>query len=350
MKKHKSYNSFSAIHTMKENDEFENHLSVGEDHGVLLHQNTSSGWFKNHRRAKSMSPMPEKKIHTGYVTLDNEEDDEWSGIDGSFASAVAMKNNALSPVIMKSKALVHMEQFQFPQKVEKIIEPKKLSKNGSESDSEGTVSTKLCNSQSDSFLSFSGSDVQRKESSKSAENFLSLTESDEKHKEQIHQDFGDLVPPSGSDMKQKEISKKVTTEPKSKTIDDIIGMITTDPSQCEAETKTERPLKYISATPSEEERMHTLLNDDSVPKDRRKWWEDENRKKKYDSTHKGSGFIDIINSILDGCQALGLCVDDEDEFRIGREIHIDRDQQSHMFDDITFDQSFARQSRWRSEI
>lgn len=356
MKKHKSYQSFSAFHTMKEKEKLHNHLSVGEDHEHFKSQQTNpSRWTKRHRRAKSMSPMLEKKNQLGYLTLDNDgEDYEWNRMDGSFASAPSRKNTALSPIIMKSKALDHIEQFKIPQKVEKIEGPKKIHKNSSGSDSEGTVSTKLCNSQSDSLLSFTGSDVQQKESSKSTGSFFSRTESDENYKVQIGQNFGVLLPPSGSDTELKELPKEVMTEPKSKTFDDIVGMITAAPSPSEAETKMERPLKHIVATPSEEARMHTLLNDDSVSNDRQKWWEEgKSRKKKHGgSTDPGIGtiFMDMINSILDGFQALGLCTDDEDKFRIGGEIHIDPDEQSHVIDDITFDQSFARQRRWRSDI
>lgn len=305
-----------------------------------------------------MSPMIEKKNHSGYMTLDN-EDDEWSGIDGSFASALAFKNNAFSPTnIKKSKALGHIEQFKLPQKAEKTKVPKKINGNSSGSDSEGTVSTKLCNSQSDSLLSFNGSDVQQKVSSKSSGSLLSLTESDEQYKSQLFEASGDLMYPSGSDIDQKELSKEVMTKPKSKTFDDIVGMITTSPSPRGTEKTVERPLKHIIATPSEEDRMHTLLNDnpvhDSTSYDRQKWWEeDENGRKTHSSTQQqgfGKFFVDIIDSILDGCQALGLCTDDDDKFRIGGEIHINPDEQSHVFDDITFDQSFARQRRWRADI
>lgn len=360
MKKHKSFQSFSAIHTMNEDNESENHGSFGKDYGLLKksQQTTPTRWLEKHRRVKSMSPMLEKKNHSGYMTLD-EEEDEWSGIDGSFASALAFKNNAFSPTnIRKSKALGHIEQFQLPQKAEKIKGSKKINGNSCGSDSEGTVSTKLCNSQSDSLLSFNGSDVQQKVSSKSSGSLLSLTESDEHHKSQCFDTSGDLMHPSGSDIDQKELSKRVMTKPKSKTFDDIVGMITTSPSPRRGTEKiVERPLKHIVATPSEEDRMHTLLNDNPVHNstsyDRQIWWEDdENGRKKHSSSQQGFGkfFMDVINSILDGCQTLGLCTDDDDKFRIGGEIHINPDEQSHVFDDITFDQSFARQRRWRADI
>lgn len=283
---------------------------------------TPSRWRKRNKdiHKASMSRL-ENKIR--YVTLEDDME-VLSKVQGSFASALSLEG---SP--RQSHAYDFDELRLSEQEHKKCTQTKVKSITNHDMESRddnlfmnvsvGTVSTKLCSSQSSgSFMSISDSEIHNDTSTLGTENIVESNNSS----------------------------------------DDIVGIITASSYTHLSNVPGEEiHLKYIAATPSEEARMYNLLNKDRFPDTANhthsEWWkeEDDNTKeeKKKESDTFGMIVMDIIDSILDGFQTLGLCTDEEEKFRIGGEININPDEQSCVVDDITFDQSYVKQRRWRAE-
>lgn len=320
MRKIKSYQSFFITDKMGIDSTGQDPHTIEDSDLESQIFSTPSRWRSRNKGIKISNQKLEKKIR--YITL--EDDAEVSKVQGSFASALSLEssprhNPAYDFDDLSFSITENKKYSQLKVKTFRSTDMESRDDNVFTYDSVGTASTKLCNSQSSgSFLSISASETQNEASTlENNDNVESYNSSDE-----------------------------------------IVGIITASSyTHLSNFHREDRHLKFIAATPSEEARMHTLLNKDPFPDTasdaKSKWWKDEDQRTKEkegkDQGTLGMIVMDIIDSILDGCQTLGLCTDEEEKFRIGGEININPDEQSCVIDDITFDQSFVKQRRWRAD-